>query len=273
MQQFKCTCPGQCCTRIRGMISEEESNFMREYAYGRLPLVQLIPVEKTSFPLWDWEAARFNRWQNEVNVNARIIPSRGIYDTKSNSTIIVTFCMDFDSCPFLFDGGKCKIYYTKRAYVCRMYPFQRSPFLNVEQPAIPKNILGACPVTDEIIQNIPEEFNEMIKYFHIYFTSDGAFHNAVQHDIIIEWVNQVVMDLMKKKVIFPQMNYPYDYLMKRVSQSRKISLTDFLVDINAFSRGEMDKIIKGFDENTGAKDKIESYLNQIKKHNTENDNT
>ncbi len=261
--QFKCNCPGQCCTRIRGMISKEESDFLREYGYGKLPLVQLIPFERISFPLWDWEAERFKKWQIEVNVDAKIIPSRGIYDVKRNITIVVTYCMDFDKCPFLVEDGKCKIYYTKRAYVCRMYPFQRSPFLKVEQPAIPKNILGTCPVTDEILNEMPEDFPEMIKFFYKYFGSDAGFMNAVQHDLVIEWVNKMILELLSKKIITPAINFPYDYLLKRISFSRKVNLTDFLVEEKIFSRNEMNRIIGNFDGNADAKEKIENYLKEI----------
>lgn len=263
MEEFKCTCPGDCCTRIRGLISKEEMDFLKEYAYGKLPLVQLIPVEETSFPLWDWEAKRFMEWQKEVNVDAQIKPSRGIYDLQRNMTIIITYCMDYDRCPFLTSDGKCKIYSKKRAYICRMYPFQRSPFLDIEQPAIPENLLGACPVTDKILKQIPTEFNEMIKFLYRYFKTDGAFYNVVQNDLIIEWVNKTIVELCKNKAIKPALNYPYQYLIKRIENSQKIDLTDFLVMANIYSRDEMDAQINCFDENLNAKEKIESYVKEM----------
>ena len=236
-------------------------DFLKEYAYGKLPLVQMISVEETSFPLWDWEARRFNEWQKEVNIDAGIKPSRAIYDLSRNLTIIVTYCMDYDSCPFLSSEGRCRIYQKKRAYVCRMYPFQRSPFLKIEQPAIPKTILGTCPVTDKIINLMPTDFDEMIKFFNRYFKIDGAFHNVVQNDIIIEWINKTIVDLCKEKRIRPAMNYPYNYLIRRMENSRKIDLTEFLVAENVHSKSEMDRIILEFDENINAKDKIVKYLN------------
>ena len=263
MQEFQCTCPGECCTRIRGMISKEEMDFLKEYAYGKLPLVQLISVEETSFPLWDWEAKRFNEWQKEVNIDAAIKPSRAIYDLSRNLTIIVTYCMDYDRCPFLSGDGKCRIYKKKRAYVCRMYPFQRSPFLKIEQPPIPTNLLGTCPVTDKIITLMPTDFDEMIKFFYRYFKTDSAFYNIVQNDIIIEWVNKTIVELCRKKIILPAMNYPYKYLLRRIENSKKIDLTEFLVSEKVHSKFDMDKKIGEFDNNLNAKDKIENYLNSI----------
>ncbi len=96
MQTFQCTCPGECCTRIRGMISKEEMDFLKEYAYGKLPLVQLIPIEKTSFPLWDWEAKRFMEWEKEAKIDAKILPSRAIYDVSRKLTVIETAGRDYD---------------------------------------------------------------------------------------------------------------------------------------------------------------------------------
>lgn len=263
MQSFKCTCPGQCCTRIRGMISKEDMDFLKEYAYGKLPLVQLIPAEETSFPLWDWEAKRFLEWQKEADVDGKIKPSRGIYDLSRNMTIIVTYCMDYDRCPFLTDEGRCRIYHRKRAYICRMYPFQRSPFLDIAQPAIPENLLGTCPVTDEILKDMPTDFNEMIKFFYKYFKEDGAFYNVVQNDLIIEWMNKTIVNLCKNKGIKPAIKYPYQYLIKRIGNSQKIDLTDFLVMANIYTRQEMNLLIERFDNNLSAKEKIESYLKEI----------
>ena len=89
-------------------MPKEDGEFIKEMAYGKLPLVQLIPVENMSFPLWDWEAKRFKKYQDEVNIDAKIFPSRGILDLNSNKAIIVTYFMDSDACPFL-EEKKCLI--------------------------------------------------------------------------------------------------------------------------------------------------------------------
>ena len=68
---FKCNQCGTCCSHIRGMMPREDREFMQKMAYGKLPLVQLVPIEKMSFPLWDWEAERFKKWQHEVNVDGK----------------------------------------------------------------------------------------------------------------------------------------------------------------------------------------------------------
>jgi len=84
--------------------------------------------------------------------------------------------------------------------------------------------------------------------------------NVVQNDIIAEWVNKTIIELIKEKKIRPAMNYPYDLLLRRVKNSEKIDFTDFLVEIGTYSREEMDKLIKRFDDNKDAKEKINQYL-------------
>ena len=112
--EFKCGQCGSCCSKIRGMMPREDKEFMKEMAYGKMPLVQLVPLGQMTFPLYDWEAKRFKEWQYEVKVDGKIKPSRAILDLNTNTAIIVTYFMDSDACPFLKDS-KCSIYYTKRA--------------------------------------------------------------------------------------------------------------------------------------------------------------
>ena len=141
---FKCQLCGKCCSRIRGRISEDEKKFLEEFAYGKLPLVQLLPVEKMSFPLFDFEAKRFKEWEKEVNIDAKITPSRALFDLNTEKSIIFTYYMDYDSCPFLKDN-KCLIYKKKRAFVCRVFPFNKGPFLNTKEEFKKEDMFGTCP--------------------------------------------------------------------------------------------------------------------------------
>ena len=257
--KFICQGCGSCCSHIRGKIDESLKNFMEEYAYGRMPLVQLIPVERMSFPLWDWEARRFIQWQRDVKIDAKIAPSRVIYDLDSNKAIVVTYYMDSDDCPFLKDK-KCLIYSKKRAYICRLFPFNKGPFLRTDEAA-KENMFGSCPAIEDIKENLPDGKKEMVNYLSKAFP-DSSFLNVVQHDIVTEWINKITVDLTKNKIIRPAVRYPYDKLLKRIANSEKIDLTEFLVEKGVYSREEMDKLIKGFDDNMDAKEKVKEYLNQ-----------
>ena len=258
--KFKCNACGSCCSHIRGIIPKEDREFLKEHVFGRLPVVQLVPVEKMTFPLWDWEAKRFEERQQEVDVDARIRPLRAIMDLNSNKAIIVTYFMDseIDACPFL-NNNKCSIYHTKRAYVCRLFPFNRGPFLNQEGMSLTE-MFGECGAMEKILPQVPQDFNTMIKFLNEAFP-DRSFLNAVQNDMIAEWTNKTIIDLMRKKIIKPAMNYPYNFLLRRIESAEKIDFTDFLVETGYFTEEEKQKLINKFDHNTDAKDKISQFLN------------
>ena len=256
--KFKCNACGSCCSHIRGMIPKEDIEFVKNYAFGKLPVVQLVPAERMTFPLWDWEAKRFMEWQKEANVDAKIKPLRAIFDLNSNKAIILTYFMDSetDACSFL-KNNKCSIYHTKRAYVCRLFPFNRSPFINLDAKS-KEGLFGNCGAMEKIIPHIPDDFSEMIKYLNQAFP-DGSFLNAVQNDMVIEWSNKVIVELIKKKMIRPAVNYPYDLLMKRISNAEKTDFTDFLVDIGYLTTAERENLINRFDSNIDAEEKINNY--------------
>lgn len=255
---FSCSQCGSCCSHIRGMMPREDREFIEKMAYGKLPLVQLIPIEKMSFPLWDWEARRFMEWQKEVNVNAKINPSRGILDLISNKAIIVTYYMDSDACPLL-KNDKCSIYHQKRAYVCRLFPFQRGPFLKTSQEPTKNNMFGTCGAMDPLMPIIPETYQDMVKFLSKAFP-DSSFENAVQFDYITEWVNKTIIDLMRKKLIRPAINYPYELFLKRFENAEKVDFTDFLEQTGYI--GSKEELLKSFDENRDAKQLINGFLGQ-----------
>ncbi|MEK6891690.1 MAG: hypothetical protein AABX25_00755, partial [Nanoarchaeota archaeon] len=81
----------------------------------------------------------------------------------------------------------------------------------------------------------------------------------VQNDIIIEWANKIIVGLIKKKIIRPAMNYPYDLLLKRISSAEKVDFTDFLVEIGHTTAKERENLINRFDNSSDAENKIRQY--------------
>ncbi len=258
--KFQCNACGSCCSHIRGIIAKEDLNFIRENAYGKLPVVQIVPPEQMTFPLWDWEAKRFREWQNEANVDANISPLRAILDLNSNKAIILTYFMNSktDACPFLREK-KCSIYHTQRAYVCRLFPFNRSPFISQDKEYPAEGMFGECGAMEKILPQVPKDFAEMIKFLNEAFP-DGSFLNAVQNDLIIEWENKTIIDLMKKNIIKPAINYPYNFLLRRFKNAEKIDFTDFLLECNYLTLKERERLIKRFDNNLDAKEKIIEFV-------------
>ena len=257
--KFKCNACGSCCSHIRGIVPKEDREFLKEHVFGKMPVVQLVPVEQMTFPLWDWEAKRFMEWQHEAEIDAGIKPLRAIMDLKSNKAIILTYFMDgeTDACPFL-KNNKCSIYHTKRAYVCRLFPFNRSPFLNQDEKIPKEDMFGDCGAMEKILPQVPDDFNNMIKFLNDAFP-DGSFLNAVQNDIVIEWANKTIIDLIKKNIIKPAVNYPYEFLLKRILNSEKIDFTDFLVKIGYLGQKEKEDLINRFDGNIDAEEKISIF--------------
>ena len=162
-----------------------------------------------------------------------------------------------DACPFLTDS-KCSIYHTKRAYVCRLFPFNRSPFLKHGGMKLKEGLFGECGAMEHILPQVPDGFAEMIKFLNEAFP-DGSFINAVQNDIIVEWANKAIIDLMGKKIIKPAMNHPYKFLLKRIANAEKIDFTDFLVEVGYLAENERRDLIERFDNNTDAAEKISQF--------------
>ena len=262
--KFKCNACVACCSHIRGIIPKEDKEFIKEHAFGKMPVVQLVPIGQMTFPLWDWEAKRFEEWQREVNVDARIKPLRAIMDLNSNKAIILTYFMDSvtDACPFL-KSNKCSIYHTKRAYVCRLFPFNRSPFLDQGGMHLKEDMFGDCGAMEHILPQIPGDFSNMIKFLNEAFP-DGSFLNAVQNELVVEWANKTIIDLMRKKIIKPAMNYPYNFLLRRIENSQKIAFSDFLVEVGYLTEGEKEDLINRFDDNLDAKAKIKENLSPFR---------
>ena len=85
--------------------------------------------------------------------------------------------------------------------------------------------------------------------------------NAVQNDIVVEWANKAIVDLIRKKIIKPAMNYPYEFLVKQIGNSEKIDFTDFLVEAKHLSSAEKESLINRFDNNIDAEEKINQFIN------------
>lgn len=241
-QTFKCISCGQCCSHIRGRISKEDKEFLEEYAYGKMPLVQLQPVENISFPLWDFEAKDLK--------HEKVKPSRIVYDLKTNKAIIVTYYIDSDSCIFL-EENRCKEY-NKRPSICRFFPFNKGPFSGSSKK---DELFGTCPALEKVYDEISD--NNLVKDLDKIFPEE--LRTVAEHDMIMEFVNRTIVTLTKQKKIKPAMNYPYEFLLRRIENSEKINFTEFLIKIGEYTKEEMDEKVKGFRKD--AEEKIKRNCN------------
>ncbi|MBR9699738.1 hypothetical protein GOV09_04745 [Candidatus Woesearchaeota archaeon] len=252
--KFECAACGTCCSLIQGFVSEEEKRFIEEFGYGKLPLIQLTKVEDMTFPLWDFEAKRFLAYAKELGIDPKIIPSRAIFDLGSNSLIIVTYQMNARSCPFLKKEGKCSIYGKERAFVCNLFPFNRSPFLNIGSEH--GSLFGKCRRIKDILPTLDFK-NKEVLIKQLYEIFGDTFLASVQHDHITEWSNKIILEMMKKKVIRPALNYPYDKLQKRIEHAEKKDFFEFLSDSGFMAEKEVDALTKRFRNYEDAREKME----------------
>lgn len=254
--EFNCSACGSCCAHIRGFIPEKDKRFIEQYAFGKLPVVQIVPVERMTFPLWDWEASRFKQWGAEVGIDPLVKPLRAIYDLNTHKAVVLTYFMDSegDACPMLVDK-KCSIYRTKRAYVCRLFPFNKSPFSF--SGAVDKNqLFGECGAMEKILPVVPDKINELVPFLKKAFPN-GEFLNAVQNDLIVEWANKTIIELMKKKLLKPLFNMPYSEIKQKIDVAQKIDFTEFLVGCGHLTINEMEKKFVSFDNMKEARKKLE----------------
>jgi len=254
--KFDCIACGACCSNIRGLAKEK--HFIEEFSRGKLPLIQLTSPEDMTFPLWDFEAKRFREYEKESRIDAKISPSRGVLDLNSGRFIIFTYQMHTkDACPFQSKDGKCLIYHTKRAFICHLFPFNRSPYLDIGQPD-DKGMFGECCMLKGIIDNL-EYTDKKALISQLSDSFGNTFLAALQHDFIIEWSNKLIIDMIKDKKIRPAMGYPYKFLKKRIESSDKVDLMDFLVDSEYLTSQEIKDLIdrfESFQDASRLKDKL-----------------
>lgn len=255
--KFICQQCGQCCSHIRGLISKEDKEFLKEFAYGKLPLIALKPIEEISFPLWDWEARRFIKAAEEKGIDHKIKPSRVIFDLDSNKQIIVTYSIDSDTCTFLRDN-KCEIY-KERGFICGLFPFQHGPFLKMRDEIKKENMFGSCPAITQILNEL-DDSNKKNFVKQLYATFGDSFLAVVQSDIVTEWINSKMIYMLRNRLIRPALNYPYDKLLRRIEIADKIDFSDFMMKHAVISNGDMEKIIKRFENFEDAKEKLNEFL-------------
>ncbi len=224
--KFNCIKCGECCSNIRGRIDGDEKEFIESNFFGKMPIVQLVPVDKMSLSLWGWEADKLVERAKELGIDAEIKPFRVVFDLKENKSIVISYFLDHDNCPFLKDN-EC-LCYEDRPLVCKQFPIQT---VSLED----KPVLAKCPALKDVGVMRREEMKD---YF------GESYDAAVKNDSVIEWHNMKVMELIKEGKVKPVKDYPFNFLLKRVGNSEKMNFTDYILDKGIADKGEIDKIIK-----------------------------
>jgi len=253
--KFQCGQCGTCCSHIKGFVSDDERKFIEEFGYGKLPLIQLTTVEEMTFPLWGFERKKFQSYGKELGIDPKISVSRAIFDLNSEQCIIVTYQMNAESCPFLSDKGKCTVYGKKRAYICNLFPFNKSPFLDIGESE-KSALFGNCPAIKDIVDKLDYK-NKDILVQQLYESFGDTFLAAIQHDFVTEWSNRQVLEMMKNGLIRPAMNYPHGFLKKRLQNAKTIDFFDFLWTSKFMEKESVERIIERFENYDDAREKVD----------------
>lgn len=231
--KFKCKQCGICCKRIRNRqeyYDEQEKEFIKNYFYGKLPVVQLEQPEKMTFPIWPWEARQIIEKAKQKGIDPKIKPLRAIFDLEREETIVTSYFIDSDECTFLDNEDKC-IAYEQRPSICRQFPLQNS------------TEFAECPGTENINVNTAQQlgsYEGLLNYF------GESFKSAEKNDNLVLWQNNLILAMLKSKKIRAAINYPYNFLLKRIQQSiekgKIIDFDEFLIREEIVTKEEMEKI-------------------------------
>ena len=204
-EKFECKKCGKCCSRIGG--ESEDSEITKDF-FGKLPIVQLIQ-NKNVMPIFDWEAKALKEEAEKQKINVDIRPLRAVLDMDSNTAIILSYYIDAEKCPML-ENNMCRVY-DKRPLVCRQFPLQRGH--DVDQETV-----ANCPA-----EKVPGFSDDTLSFYF-----GGSFDSAKERDLLVEKQGRIVVDLIRQNKIRPAMNYPYEFLVKRIENAEKIDMIDFL---------------------------------------------
>ena len=120
-------------------------------------------------------------------------------------------------------------------------------------------MFGSCPTIKEILPKLDDkDRKKLVKQLYESFGED--FLNIIEYDYLTEWINKLIINLIKQKKIKPAMNYPYKYMLRRIINSEKIDLTDFLVQEGIKTQTEIENLINRFDNNIDGKEKRREFL-------------
>ena len=90
----------------------------------------------------------------------------------------------------------------------------------------PAAMFGECGAMERLVPLTPHSLKEVVPFLEKTFPN-GEFLDAVQNDLIVEWSNKTIVELMKRKLIAPLFNVPYDSIKSRIDAAPKVDFTAF----------------------------------------------
>lgn len=224
-EKFRCISCGKCC---RNFVVQEEDKEIPRFENA----ITLV-INPTTLPLFDFELKTFQKFGMEDQV----VPSKILFDTKSNVSIILERTLKSNFCPFIDDNNKCKIY-SERPSVCRMFPcninldsekkeitiLAQSRFCSSERPLNEiYEMLGLHKDGSSTLTN-PRKVSKLA-----YFRYGEAYAEGMLRDVIEKSIAQRIAPLEKNKLIkLAKKGYDLKYLIKRVHQSQSLGASELI---------------------------------------------
>ncbi|MBI5061836.1 MAG: YkgJ family cysteine cluster protein [Candidatus Aenigmarchaeota archaeon] len=213
MEKFVCKGCGKCCKDFSVSLGQQEEKI-------------IFHLEDTvSMVLWEWEVGRLKSEAARLNIAFSTKPVTFLYDRKSNASIITSWTMCHDICPFL-SGNRC-IVYDKRPLVCRMFPLVKSgmfDFIFGRDISLPKTVCESNAL-GSILKDGSINISDYVTVMHEYY--GDVFLAAVQFDMIKYYFANMVKELTEKNIISPIVS-PKSLAISRYKDSKPIAFFEFL---------------------------------------------
>ncbi len=270
--KFECSMCGNCCKTIGkadpDKLTEWDKKLMKEAelieekkgGVNTYPLVSIYPEGTEGLYLFEWEYKRIKRIAEEKGIKIKLIPSWAVYDLKSNKTLISNWCLEGEICPFLEDN-KCSIY-KNRPIECKRYPLRifldaenrlRSEFRDCQNSGSEKFL------PDNKEEGIFEgnSFTKYLKKMNDYYGE--VFLYACQQYKNKEYTHGTVKAMIQHNVIKAAVGYPMKFLLKRIENSEKVSIFDFLIEKGRLPKEMYKNNIKNAENCVWAKNELKKW--------------
>ena len=209
---------------------------------------EAIPTSLTTIGLFEWEVPVLKTKAKRHSISLRIKPHTLVWDQNSKKAVATMWNLDHDSCPFLLEDDKCRIY-ENRPLVCQTYPLMAIGLLPRTQHTCthkPYEIsLGDCPNTVKLPWHEGKPF--LIRFstvFDMLFEVYGStFLGALRYDLATILLSKYFREARSRRIIRPAILKKN--VIKAIMRSDSIGLLEFLQVKGTISKKEIQKEIQG----------------------------
>jgi Fe-S-cluster containining protein len=204
-------------------------------------IYQLASKDNPGLFLWEWEKYKLEPMLKAMNINPE--PFYAIYDTISHQTLVFSWTIPGNSCPFL-EKDYCGIYNT-RPINCRAYPLgydlankKIQVMEECKHNDIEKNVIAKYKKLEELeLEDLSQEdgFNQLFTF-------------AKKSSEIPLFIRALFPNLEAAKVLYRGIAKPTTDILKDIDENKFGDLFRFLVNNGALPQDEYDSLWDHFIE-------------------------